>query len=299
MKNSKKKVSIRYNFLPYSWCFLLVASLFMASCLPEPLEVKDLPTVKPEIVVASQIIPNQSLVVLLTRTFSALDASEDSDPEEVLEQIAVNDAVVTLSGPQGLYSLEQIDNGVYGGTFIPFEEGATYTLNVESASLGEVHATTTVQRTVPFDEISAELYYNGFGDTLAQITYALTDPLETNHYMITVQEVEQEDAVRNILNPGAYTRIYDDTGINGEQFGEQFRVFPRDYAPGDTIAVSLSNISQEYFEFMQLRIDNRITFIEFLSEPVNYPSNVVGGKGFFNLYVPDTRVFVFEQPGEE
>jgi hypothetical protein len=59
-------------------------------------------------------------------------------------------------------------------------------------------------------------------------------------------------------------------------------------------AVSISNISWEYYEFMELRMDNRFSFVEYLSEPVNYPSNVVGGKGFFNLYLPDFRIFVLE-----
>jgi hypothetical protein len=45
---------------------------------------------------------------------------------------------------------------------------------------------------------------------------------------------------------------------------------------------------------MKLRIDNRFSLVEFVSEPVNYPSNVAGGKGYFNLYIPDVRFFVFE-----
>ena len=31
-----------------------------------------------------------------------------------------------------------------------------------------------------------------------------------------------------------------------------------------------------------------------ISETVNYPSNVKGGKGFFNLYMPDVKLFVLE-----
>lgn len=112
--------------------------------------------------------------------------------------------------------------------------------------------------------------------------------------MINVQEVEREDVIENMLNPRAFTLLIEDDDFNGEAYGERFRVFPRDYEPGDTIAVSLSNISAEYHAFMKLRIDNRFSLVEFVSEPVNYPSNVVGGKGYFNLYVPDVRFFVFD-----
>lgn len=275
----------------YCRIFLLV---LLWGCLPEPLDVDGLPVVKPQIVVSSQIIPDQSLLVLLTKTFGALDASDDSDPEELLKQIAVDDAVVTITGPGGSYELESLDNGLYGGLPISFEEGEEYTLHVVSESLGEVSASTTVMPMVSFDDIKAELVYNGYDDTLAQITYRISDAVEKNWYMLNVQEVERADVADNLINPRAFTRLFEDNEFNGGTHQETFRVFPRDFIPGDTIAVSLSNISNGYYEFIQLRLDNRYTFVEYLSEPVNYPSNVKDGKGYFNLYVPDFRMFVLE-----
>ena len=112
--------------------------------------------------------------------------------------------------------------------------------------------------------------------------------------MINVQEVEREDVFESLLNPRAFTILPEDGDFNGSAYGERFRVFPRDYQPGDSVAVSLSNISEAYYRFMKLRIDNRFSFVEFVSEPVDYPSNIIGGKGYFNLYVPDLRFFVFD-----
>lgn len=270
------------------------STILTSACLPEPLDVKGLPVVKPEIVVSTQIIPDQSLVVLLTKTFGALDASDDSDPEVLLNQIAVDDATVTITGPQGTYELEPIENGLYGGLVIPFEVGEEYELKVNSESLGEVSAVTTVKPLVTFDDIEADLIFNGFDDTLAQITYRLSDPVEQNWYMLNVQEIEREDVVDDLLNPRAFTRLMNDQNFNGSVHEETFRVFPRDFIPGDTIAVLLSNISKDYYDFIDLRLDNRFSFVEYLSEPVNYPSNVKGGRGFFNLYIPDVKFFVLE-----
>lgn len=267
----------------------------VVSCLPDPLEVGTIPRARAELVVSSQIIPDQSLVVLVTRTFGALEASDDSDPEELFESIAVTDALVIVEGPQGRDTLGQIRDGVYGGALIPFEAGEAYTLYVNSPEFGNVTATTEVKRRIEFTRAEAELFYNGYDDTLAQITYTFNDPKEQNWYMVNVQEVEREDFIENLLNPRAFTLVFSDEGFNGQAYGERFRVFPRDYSPGDSIAVSLSNISAEYYEFMKLRLDNRFSFLEFVSEPVNYPSNVVGGKGYFNLYIPDVRFFVLEE----
>jgi hypothetical protein len=166
---------------------------------------------------------------------------------------------------------------------------------VKSESLGEVEATTIVREQVTFSEIEANLYFNGFNDTLAQVSYTLKDPQEENYYMINVQEVEREDAVRNLINPRAFTKLIRDNAFNGHEFGEKFKVFDREYNPGDTIAVSLFNINEDYFQFMKQRIDNRFSLLEFLGEPVNYPSNVKGGKGFFNLCIPDVRFFILDR----
>jgi hypothetical protein len=273
----------------------MLTAVILTSCLPDPLEVKNIPTIKSEIVVSSQIIPEQGLVVMLTKTIGALDASNDSDPQELLGQIAVRDAVVTILGPDGEFTLDSIGSGLYGGIQIPFVSGQQYTLKVNSTTLGKVEATTTVLPQIQFDFVNAELYYNGFNDTLAQVSYSIEDPEHENFYMVNVQEVEREDAIENLINPRAFTVLIDDKNFNGGKFDETFRVFPRDYQPGDTIAVSISNISDEYFKFIKLRLDNRFSFVEFLGEPVNYPSNVIGGRGFFNLYVPDVRLFVLEE----
>jgi len=280
--------------LLFGFAEVACATLLLSSCLPDSLEVESVPAAKTELVVSSLIVPDQSVLVFLTRSFGALDASDNSNPNELLDLIAVNDAVVTIEGPDGKDTLNFMGNGAYGGVPISLKVGEEYLLNAISSELGQVYAKTEVKRTVEFENIEAELYYNGFNDTLAQITYSLSDGPERNFYMINVQEVEREDILENLLNPRAFTLLVPDASFNGHSHADQFRVFPRDYAPGDTIAVSLSNISEDYFKFMQIRIDNRFSFVEFVSEPVNYPSNIVGGRGYFNLYIPDVRIFVFE-----
>jgi hypothetical protein len=271
-------------------------SVFMlvTSCLPDPLEVDGIPVVKPEIVVSSQIIPDQSLVILLTKTFGALDASEDSDPQALLDQIAVTDATVTLHHRDVTDTLLSLGNGFYGGVMINFETGTDYTLNVESESLGAVTSTTQVKPQVLFEDLQAELYFDNYDDTLAQVTYRVNDPPEKNWYMLNVLKIERQELTENLLNPRDYIRLKDDSDFNGGDPGETFRVFPREFSDGDTIAVYLSNVSKEYYDFIQLRLDNRFSLVEFISEPLNYPTNVQGGRGYFNLYFPDIRFVILD-----
>lgn len=270
------------------------AMLILGACIPEPLEVSGIPKVKPEIVVSSQIIPDHSLVVFLTKTFGALAASDESDPDSVLNKIAVVDAVVTVEHDGAVDTLVQIDVGTYGGTNFAFAQGEVYTLRVESPSLGTVTATTEVKPQIPFEEVTGELYFDGFNDTLAQVSYSFRDPEIKNWYMINVLEVDQADYRNNLLNPRDFSRLLDDTEFNGERYSEVFRIFPREFSRGDTIAVYLSNISEDYYAYMEKRLENRFGIFEFVSEPVNYRTNVIGGRGFFNLYSPDIQFIVLE-----
>jgi hypothetical protein len=188
----------------------MLIGVILISCFPDALIIDGLPQVKPQIVVSTQIVSDESLVVLLTKSFGALDANGDSDPEELLAQIAVDDAIVVITGPTSVDTLLSVGNGIYGGISIPFVAGEEYHLYVKSESLGEVTSSTTVMDQITFDGITAELYVPNPFDTLAQITYAFKDPVGKNYYMINVQEIEREDVVENILNPGAFTKLSGD-----------------------------------------------------------------------------------------
>ncbi|MEQ9592814.1 MAG: hypothetical protein RLN86_09460, partial [Cyclobacteriaceae bacterium] len=65
--------------------------------------------------------------------------------------------------------------------------------------------------------------------------------------------------------------------------------------PGDTVLIQLANVDKGYHDFLQVRKDSRFNFSDFLGEPVNYPTNVVGGLGWFTLHFPDVRVVVLDE----
>lgn len=280
-----------------NFVFVVLLCYGAFSCLPDPLEVRNIPSVQPEIVVNTQIIPDGSLGVFLSKTFGALEASNDSDPFDLIPAISVDDALVILQGPASRDTLPFLGNGIYGGINFSFQPGDDYTLYVNSRSLGVVEATTTVSPRAYFESLSLERYFNGFDDTLVQVSYVIEDPAANkNLYMINVQRFSiREDIAGQMLAPRVYTKLIDDAEYDGTVVADTLRATPRDFAAGDTVAVFLSNINQSYYDFMKLRLDNRVGFVEFISEPVNYPSNVTGGRGFFNLHIPDIRLFILDE----
>jgi Domain of unknown function (DUF4249) len=274
-------------------CIGLCAGLMLA-CFPEPLSVDDIPQLKPKIVVSTQVTSDQSVLVLLTKSVGALDASEDSDPQQLIDQIAINDATVRVQLEDITYDFFFLGNGVYTSGQLPLVPNSEYKLTVQSISMGVVTAFTTVKKPIPFDFLQANIFYTGF-DTLAEVSYGFTDPQEKNFYMFNVQRLTREFEAEDGLNPDIFIDLIDDNEIVDNQYQARKRVeAKRDFVPGDTIGVVLSNITEEYFKFMQIRADARFNFSEFLGEPANYPTNIEGGLGFFNLHIPDVRILQLE-----
>ncbi|HEU5292317.1 MAG TPA: DUF4249 domain-containing protein [Cyclobacteriaceae bacterium] len=275
---------------------LITVTLFvLMSCIPDPLLVDEIPQLKSKIAVSTQMTGDQSVLILLTRSVGALDASDDSDIEELLNQIAINDAQVVIYNDSFADTLTFTGNGLYTSTTIDFIDDAEYKLSVESPTMGSVTSVTRVKSRVTFESIEGNIYDTGY-DTLAEIRYSFNDPAGRNFYMINVQRITSEIEPADFLNPRIFTSLMQDATFDQQIYSEELKVFGgRDFVPGDTISVFLSNISAEYYDFMEARLDARYNFADFLGEPANYPTNVVGGLGYFNLYIPDVRILILDE----
>lgn len=269
-----------------------LAMVLTFSCIPDPLEVDHLKFPETSIVVSSLILPDNSVAVLLTRSIGALEASEESDPRDLISEIAINDAGVTISVNDSVYALTLLQDGVYQGIGIPLKPGRECHLKVVSKSMGTVTASTVVQAPIYFDSVRVEPYINEYNDYWAQVTYTIKDPPSPNYYLLNVQKAKRKDRAENILKPEAYTRQVEDKTFDEQEFSEMFRAMHKNLYPGDSIEVSLSNVSFDYFNYVTLRLENRLELVEVFSEPIYYPTNVRGGRGFFTLHLTDVRVIV-------
>lgn len=283
---------LKFHRYPGGLPIVMMMATVLLSCMPDPLEVDNLKLPETKIVVSSLILPDNSVAILLTKSMGVLEANEDSDPKTLIAEIAINDAEVTITTHDSIYSLKLLQDGVYQGFGIPLVAGRECHLKVVSKSLGEVSATAVVQALIYFDSVKAEAYFNEYNDYWAQVTYTIEDPPSPNYYLLNVQEAKRKELVENILKPDAYTRNVDDKTFNDQKFSEMFRAMNKNFYPGDSIEVSLANVSVDYFNYVKLRLENHLELVEVFSEPIYYPTNVRGGRGFFNLHLTDVRVIV-------
>ena len=59
----------------------------------------------------------------------------------------------------------------------------------------------------------------------------------------------------------------------------------------DSIVVTLSNINESYYKYLSFKVGGGSVLNQLNIEPVNYPTNIINGYGFFNTHFPDIRFF--------
>ena len=271
---------------------VLLISLLYTACLPEPLVIEDVPVAEEKIVVSSAFLPGRDVAIVLTENYSALtgDIEENTD---LIEEILISDAKVSVDLHGERRELFEVRPGLYVTSQLRSIEGEVYTLHVDHPATGKsVTAETRLMPAVHFDVMNVRESVTG-NDTFPQVYFAFQDPPEANWYMINVQLYRPlEDVLENFLDLRVYNYIFTDEEKKGNVIEDDFIAFVgEEVQAGDSIIVSLANISREYYHYLNKR-NNRFFAIDLLSEPFNLPTNISNGYGFFTLHIPDNRTTI-------
>jgi hypothetical protein len=282
------------------FCLFCILSTAMISCTPDPIDLK-LPQETAKLVVSSQIVPHQTMFVSLTRSFSALSNAISSDNQvnsSFLDNLLVKDAFVTVSYFGKTDTLEMIAPGVYGSANILQYEYGTYTLFAKDPSTGQsISATTQINPLVRFDTLTAKVQKN-INDTSVTVGYSFHDVPGINNWYVINYYVKRDSIsganldIANYFKQGSNKlnefellsdKIFENGIYNGSRNLHKLKAT-------DTIAITLSNISEGYFKFLHTYLNSGNVINQISGEPVNYPTNVINGYGFFSAHYPDVRI---------
>jgi hypothetical protein len=273
-------------------------ALIFTACQTKPLEVS-IPQQEQKTVVFSQVIPGQTMIVALTKSFGALELQPnqgDSVGTDFLDTLLEDDATVTISYGGRTDTLFQIEKGLYASINTPQNSGIIYDLKIITDQGKEVTASAYMLPKVDFTSVSPSV--NIGKDTTTTIKYTFDDfPNQENWYMINFYKQARELSgldVNSIFINGSNnlvrTEIVSDATFNQEYSGSS-TFDASEMSPSDTIAVTISNINEQYFKFLDLRKRGGNIFSEVTREPISYPSNVNNGYGFFNTHYPDIKIY--------
>lgn len=277
----------------------------MFSCLPKEKEVK-IDKFSEKLVVNSRVIPNSIMLVSVTRSFSILsdgytpgEGSEGTINNDLMSKVLVSDAIVTVTYNNQVDTLYMIAAGMYASLTTIQIADQNYTLNViDKAHNLSITATEKMLSQVKF--ISADFVYE---NSALKFKYKFDDPSELNYYAVNI--VRQNSAAANNATPDITTflsngdnvvgtYVFNDLNFNGKTADAVIDL--SDYVPvntQDTMIVSLSNISEGYYKYLSLRrkVNNNI-MSQIFNEPINYPTNVQKGLGYFSTHNPDAKVLI-------
>ena len=275
----------------------LILILALNACITKPLEV-DIPQQEPKTVVFSQVIPNQIMIVALSKSFGALDLQEDNGDTlstALLDQLLDDNAIVTIEYDGIEDTLFRIEKGLYASINTPQRINTLYNLKIINDRGEHLHASSVMLEKVDFITLTPEIVQGE--DTTVSISYAFEDLPGNNWYMVNYYRkgnqsngVDINSIFENGQNNLIRTELLSDATFNGTYTAtSEFDRF--EMSPNDTIAVTLSNISEDYFKYLDLRKRSGNLFSEITREPISYPTNVSNGYGFFNTHYPEIRIF--------
>lgn len=269
----------------------ITALFLIVSCRPENIDIEVTP-LNPKLVVFSHLIPDNAMIIAVTKSFSALESSDSLDIEDLL----VSGAQVSVSTDEGKIDLFEFSPGLYTSLSTPNTLGKIYDLLVIKDS-DTITATSTMLQRVNFSEITP-VVTKAATDTTVYLDVKIVDnPLEKNWYAINVYQKEESlpsgtiDPV-NFFENGSNS-LASTTLISDAEFAGTYEksILIENVAADDSVVVTLSNISETYYNYLTLRGKSGSFFQSLNLEPVNYPTNVVNGYGFFNTHAPDIRFF--------
>ncbi len=275
--------------------------LVLSACQPKPIDI-DVPPARPKLVISSQIIPNKIILVSVTRSFSALENKHDNDSlsQGFLDSLFVANAFVTVSYLGQTDTLSMISPGLYGSMNTLLYNYGAYNLYVKDVVEGlEVSASTTLLPQVKFDTVYPVIVKNP-GDTIVNMHLELSDNVSlVNYYVINyVKKLNNANSsgtdINQIFSNGnnsfqTYFDLLDDASFNNGKYSLDKKL--ETVTAHDSIAVMVSNISKSYYDFLSAYKRAGSFFNQLTGEPINYPTNINNGYGFFNAHYPAIQFF--------
>lgn len=278
---------------------LLAIALLLCACQPKEKDIYIAPH-EPKLVVFSQVIPNTVMIVALAKSFPILTSGYDpsgSMDSALLAEMLVTDATVVITYQDKTDTLLNLGKGVYTSVFIPQFVDETYHLSVvDNKTNLRISASEKMLPEVNLKTVAM----TGVSDGSFKLDYTFDDPAGTNWYMINVyhqvdtNKIDSSDfQVNNLFgkksNQLAHTAFFSDYGFVNPEITGEFIMEGIDTSISKDFIITLSNISEQYYSYLDKRKKSQNIFTEIFKEAINYPTNVQGGYGFFLTHHPGIK----------
>jgi hypothetical protein len=283
---------------------LILSSLI--GCTPPVIET-ELPEMKPAPVVAAQClsdtIDGQSVIMItLSKSLSSHDGqmpSVDSNGNLLDNGNLIGGAIVVLNVNQVPYTCTEFEKGIYYALNTELIPGTRVTLDVhDSAGKKLLTSSDMIVRPIDFNE-SSIIKSGG----TSYIHFTIHDAPETKDWYVVNYLVKQpKDSAALYTDPRYISKRLTEQKLDFDLFSD------KDFINGtlsrnkvlsppdaDTIGIALSHISEGYFHFLEAQKKYGLLINQIRGEVINFPTNIIGGYGYFSMHQPRIRVLIAEE----
>lgn len=289
-----KTVSFLLKKLSFGIIWLLLG-IGLFSCEPDPIEI-ELPPHEPKLVIATQVFPEKYMVVQVSKSFSSLAGPEDSIASDttLLQELMVQHALVQVSYNGQTETLKHLRNGLYYSTRILQNYRQRYTLFVKDSVSGlECTAATEMLAPIAFDKVEPKVTRTAT-DTTVALAYELTDPeAAKNFYLITLIGASKKSVIpwrghKSIKQIQEQMILLSDDQFTNGKFSKTEKL---ELQTSDSLVVAVANISEPYYRYLERFQKSNGLINQLTGEPINLPTNVQNGYGFFNAHNSTAHFF--------
>lgn len=270
--------------------------LILASC-----ELFELPLhVDPAdeaLVISSVMLDNETMIVTATRSFSPLSGrSVNALQEDLIASLFVSEGRILVTNSSTTDTLPSIGiPGFYGGESSESTIGSLIHLSVYDSTTGlSVHASALRMKAISIDSSAVSDVRLGSFD-LKRLRVWIDDPDEPNYYALHVYNIpvggdELDSLFFTDSDLLLHSEVFTDRVAQEGRIRRQIDLDP-DMA-GDTLIVILSNIEEGYYRYLDARRRTGGLIASLANEPINAPTNVIGGYGYFSAHQLRARVVI-------
>lgn len=269
---------------------------------PKPLDIT-IPQGTERIVISSNAV-NEHLIIVsagysIRPTANMTTGANDSLPAEML----IDSAHVTINAPNETpVRLHKLSPGIYSTSDITLKPDTEYELTVTDLKKGLVATATTtyVANTKP---ISVSTYNTGREiDSLLNIDLSIDETETGDCFFVTYSTVNQlRKAVSKIRYSAPVTSLSSLASFGPKQIqlfeggmAKQNKIqgsFMAKAGKGDTLVVQVARIDKAYYKYLTAYKRTGYFINQLTGEPINLPSNIYTGYGYFALYRPKMLFF--------
>ncbi|GAB5410151.1 MAG: hypothetical protein BalsKO_25160 [Balneolaceae bacterium] len=260
---------------------------------------------EPQIAVSSLIGPSETMFVTLSRSFSALSAEDANDlTQDALDRLLLNNALVILEYEGFTDTLTSFFDiqGLYGTQLQTFEDFQLMKLSVyDSTTTETVTSEALLLPQAEIDSIQVTRRDTSI-NFLADFFYKILDPDGENFYVIQAYQLTDPDTTQSDTTDNEvffsdqgfliYEQLLTDRGAeNGVIRKEDVFEFT---SSTDSALVVITNVSEGYYNFLEARQRSGGILSSLANEPVNHPTNIENGVGYFSAHRPRAVLITVE-----